>query len=108
MDAFTALADPTRRHILELLGDGERAAGEIAESFASSPPAISQHLKVLREHGLVRVRPEGQHRYYSLDPQGLGEIDAWLAQVRRFWNRRLDLLESELKPEADGQQGEDE
>lgn len=109
MDSFTALADPTRRRILELLGDGERAAGEIADRFAASPPAISQHLKVLRETGLVRVRPDGQHRFYSLDPDGLGEVDAWLKRVRRFWGERLDALERELgKREASNQQGEKE
>lgn len=96
MDRFSALADPTRRRILELLGDGERAAGDIADRFAASPPAISQHLRVLRETGLVRVRPEGQHRYYSVEPRGLAEIDAWLRRVGRFWRRRLDALEREL------------
>lgn len=96
MDRFTALADPTRRRILELLGDGERAAGEIADRFAASPPAISQHLKVLRDTGLVTVRPEGQYRYYSLDPEGLAEIDAWLRRVGRFWRRRLEVLERRL------------
>ena len=107
MDPFTALADPTRRQILELLGDGERAAGEIAGRFDSSPPAISQHLKVLRETGLVRVRPEGQHRYYRLDADGLGAIDDWLQRVRRFWADRLDALENELEREASKQKGED-
>lgn len=96
MDSFTALADPTRRRILELLGDSERAAGEIADRFAASPPAISQHLKVLREAGLVKVRPDGQHRFYSLDPDGLDEVDAWLNRVRRFWGERLDALGREL------------
>ncbi len=100
MDTFTALADPTRRHILELLGDGERAAGEIADRFAASPPAISQHLKVLRETGMVRVRPDGQHRYYSLNPEGFGEVQTWLQQVGRFWAGRLDRLERELTREA--------
>jgi DNA-binding transcriptional ArsR family regulator len=101
MDNFHALADPTRRQILELLGHGERAAGEITEKFGVSAPAISQHLKVLREARLVRVRVEGQRRIYSLDPAGLGEIDAWIQQMRRFWSDRLDALKQELvKPEA--------
>lgn len=101
MDGFAALADPTRRRILELLGRGERAAGAITEEFAVTAPAISQHLKVLREAGLVRVRPRGQHRIYSLDPAGWTEIDAWLRRVRRFWTERLDALERELdEPEA--------
>lgn len=108
MDRFTALADPTRRRILELLGDGERAAGEIADHFAASPPAISQHLKVLRETGLVKVRPDGQHRFYSLDPEGLDEVDAWLKRIRRFWGERLDALERELSKRDASNQGEKE
>lgn len=109
MDHFAALADPTRRRILELLGDGERAAGEIADRFAASPPAISQHLKVLRETGLVKVRPDGQHRFYRLDPEGFDEVDAWLKRVRRFWGERLAALERELgKQEASTQQGDKE
>lgn len=97
MDSFSALADPTRRHIVELLGRGEQAAGEITRNFAVSAPAVSQHLKVLREARLVRVRIDGQRRIYSLDPAGLGEIDAWLQQVRRFWGDRLDALEHALR-----------
>lgn len=101
MDSFTALSDPTRRQIVELLGRGERAAGEIGGQFSVSAPAISQHLKVLREARLVRVRIDGQRRIYSLDPAGLAEIDAWLVDVRRFWSERLDELERELaKPET--------
>ena len=100
MDSFTALSDPTRRRIVEMLGRGERAAGEIGEQFSISAPAISQHLKVLRAAGLVRVRVDGQRRIYSLDPAGLAAIDEWLANVRRFWKERLDDLERELtKPE---------
>lgn len=98
---FTALADPTRRRIVELLSRGECAAGEIVEAFDVSGPAISQHLKVLREAALVQVRIEGQRRIYQLNPQGLGEMDAWLNSVRRFWAPRLDALERELrKPET--------
>jgi DNA-binding transcriptional ArsR family regulator len=101
MDRFAALADPTRRRIIELLGKGERAAGAITEEFGVSAPAVSQHLKTLREARLVRVRPAGQQRFYSLDPTGLDAVDAWLQQVRRFWAGRLDTLERELaKPEA--------
>lgn len=102
MDAFTALADPTRRQILEMLGRGRRAAGEIGRSFTLSAPAISQHLKALREAGLVRVEVRGQRRIYSLDPEGLEEMDRWIRQVRQFWNPRLDALERELdKPEKE-------
>src|SRR5258708_9974498 len=97
MDSCGALADATRRHIVELLGRGEHAAGAIARNFAVSAPAVSQHLKVLRKARLVRVRVAGQHRIYSLDPAGLGEIDAWLQQVRRFWGDRLDALALALR-----------
>jgi DNA-binding transcriptional ArsR family regulator len=96
MSSLTALGDPTRRRIVELLSQGERAAGEIVERFDVSAPAISQHLKVLRAARLVRMRIEGQRRIYSLDPAGLDEIDAWLSEVRRFWNQRLDDLAHEL------------
>jgi DNA-binding transcriptional ArsR family regulator len=97
MDAFAALADPTRRRIVELLGRGERAAGELVDEFDVSAPAISQHLKALREAGLVRVRADAQRRIYAIDPAGLEAIDAWLARVRRFWGDRLDALERELR-----------
>lgn len=100
MDSLTALADPTRRQIIEMLGRGERASGEIAEQFAISAPAVSQHLKVLREARLVRVRVEGQRRIYTLDPEGLQAIDEWLSQVRRFWAGRLDALEQVLRAPA--------
>lgn len=88
MHSFTALADPTRRQILELLGRGDHAAGEITGRFAVSAPAISQHLKVLREARLVRVRIDGQRRIYSLDPAGFAEVDAWMHQMRQFWSAR--------------------
>jgi DNA-binding transcriptional ArsR family regulator len=93
---FTALSDPTRRQILELLSRGERAAGEIAASFDVSAPAISQHLKVLREAKLVRVRVDAQRRIYTVDPAGFAAIDAWLERMRRFWGASLDALEREL------------
>ena len=99
MDRFVALADPTRRHIVELLGAGERTAGAIVDNFAVSAPAISQHLKTLREAGLVRVRVEGQRRIYSLDPDGFAEMEAWFEKMRRFWSGRLDALEQELDKE---------
>ena len=97
MDSLTALGDPTRRQIVELLGRGERASGDIAEQFDISAPAVSQHLKVLKEARLVRVRVEGQRRVYSLDPEGLQMIDAWLVEVRRFWAGSLDALEQALR-----------
>ena len=97
MQSLTALADPNRRRIVEMLGRGEQASGEIAAEFAVSAAAISQHLKVLREARLVRVRVEAQRRIYSLDPSGLDEMDAWLQAVRKFWTGRVDALERELR-----------
>ncbi len=97
MESLTALADPTRRKIVEMLGRGERAAGDIAVHFDVSGPAISQHLKVLRDAKLVAVRVDGQRRIYSLDPAGLDEIQDWLVDVRRFWTGRLDALEQALR-----------
>ncbi|MBX3188796.1 MAG: winged helix-turn-helix transcriptional regulator [Labilithrix sp.] len=97
MAPFTALADPTRVRIVELLAGGERTAGDIHRHFEASAPAISQHLRVLREAQLVRVRPDAQRRLYSLDPAGFEAIDAWMARLRRFWGKKLDRLESQLR-----------
>lgn len=97
MEAIEALADPTRRQIVELLADGERTAGDIAAQFRTSRPGISRHLRVLREHGLVQAREEAQRRIYSLDPAPLEELDAWLDRYRRFWPNRLDALDVEIK-----------
>ena len=96
MDRFAALADPSRRRMIELLGQSARPAGAIAAEFRLSAPAVSQHLKALREAGLVRVAIDGQRRIYSLDPAALGEIDAWIGKVRGFWSARLDALEAAL------------
>ena len=92
-----ALADPTRRRIVELLAEGERSAGELAAQFRTSRPGVSRHLRVLREHGLVQAREQGQRRLYSLDPTPLAELDTWLARYRPFWANRLDALDTELK-----------
>src|SRR5690349_17744993 len=97
MNRFAALADPTRLAIVELLGQGARGAGEIGARFPISAPAVSQHLKALRETGLVRVEVDGQRRIYSLDPQGFEEMEAWFARVRAFWSPRLDALERALR-----------
>ena len=97
MKALEALADPTRRRIVELLAERDRAAGEIASHFATSRPGISRHLRVLRDHGLVRVREQAQQRLYSLDPAPLAELDAWLGRYRAFWTNRLDALETEVR-----------
>jgi DNA-binding transcriptional ArsR family regulator len=96
MNAFAALADPTRQHIIEMLATRELAAGDIARRFDMTAPAVSQHLKLLRDAGLVNVRRDAQRRIYALNPQGLAELDAWLARFRRFWSGRLDKLEREL------------
>lgn len=105
MDRFAALAEPTRRSIVEMLGQGALSAGEIGARFSISAPAISQHLKVLKEAGLVRVTVEGQRRIYRLDPDGLDEFDAWVRRVRDFWGAKLDDLETELA-KADARDGE--
>jgi DNA-binding transcriptional ArsR family regulator len=96
MRTLEALAEPTRRRIVELLAEGERSAGEIASHFSTSRPGISRHLRVLREHGLVRARGDAQRRLYSLDPAPLEELDEWLQRYRRFWSNRLDALDTEI------------
>ena len=93
----TAVAVPIRRRVLELVRDREVAAGELASQFDVSRPAVSRHLRVLREHGLVHARVEGQRRLYSLDPRPLEELDAWLDHYGEFWRNRLAALDTELK-----------
>lgn len=90
------LADPSRRRILELLTKGERSVGEIHKEFAISGPAVSQHLKVLKEAGLVSARVDAQRRIYSLNPEPLNQMVKWLTGVGAFWNEKLDALEREL------------
>jgi DNA-binding transcriptional ArsR family regulator len=118
MHAFDILGDPVRRRILELLADGEQAAGEVGavieHEFGISQPAVSQHLRVLREHGFATVRAAGARRLYAVDPAPLQEVDEWLQPYRRFWNQRLDALgvevargkrarrASSLKPDTEG------
>jgi DNA-binding transcriptional ArsR family regulator len=98
--AFDVLGDPVRRRILELLAEGESTSGAIAAvvqaEFSISQPAVSQHLKVLRESGFATVRPEGARRLYAVDSAPLHEVDAWLEPFRRFWEQRLDSLATEL------------
>jgi DNA-binding transcriptional ArsR family regulator len=100
MHAFDVLGDPVRRRILELLAQGETSSGEVTDvvraEFGISQPAVSQHLKVLRENGFATVRPEGTRRLYAVDPSGLREVDAWVAQFRDFWEQHLDALGTEL------------
>ncbi len=99
MQSLAALADPTRRRIVELLAQRERTTGELVEEFDVSAPAISQHLNVLREAGLIVTRAEGQARIQSLNPAGLDEVAVWLERTRRTWSRHLDALERELRTE---------
>ena len=96
MPVFDALADPTRRRLLELLATGERSAGELAGQFDISRPGVSRHLRVLREAGLVRARGAGQRRLYSVDPAPLAEVEEWLDRWRGFWAQRLDALDTEI------------
>jgi DNA-binding transcriptional ArsR family regulator len=96
MQSLAALADPTRRRIVELLAQREMSAGQITAQFRLSGPAISQHLKVLRAAQLVRVRPEAQRRIYELDPDGFSELNWWLGNIRQFWRTRLDVAERRL------------
>src|SRR5271170_5697385 len=99
MQSLAAIADPTRRRIVELLAEREHTAGELVEEFDMSAPAISQHLNVLREAGLVVTRAERQSRIQALNPAGFDELDAWLEKTRAVWSRRLDALEHELRSE---------
>jgi DNA-binding transcriptional ArsR family regulator len=96
VEALAALADPTRRGIVALLAGGERPAGEVARAFPVSRPAVSRHLRVLRDAGLVRSRTDGRRRLYALDPGPLRELDAWLEPYRDLWAQRLDALDTEI------------
>jgi len=96
MEALAALADDTRRQIVELLAHGEQPAGEIAQRFPVSRPAVSRHLRVLREAGLVQAEARGTQRVYGLRPDPFDELETWLADVRRFWDQRLDALDTEV------------
>ncbi len=98
--AFDVLGDAVRRRILELLADGEMSAGAIGEvvqeQFAISQPAVSQHLKVLRDNGFTTVRPDGQRRLYAVNGAALRDVDEWLEGFRRFWTPRLNALATEV------------
>lgn len=100
MHAFDVLGDPVRRRILELLADGEQTSGAVCavvqREFGISQPAVSQHLRVLRESGFAQVRPEGARRLYAVDAGPLRDIDAWLDRFRRFWTPPLGALATEL------------
>lgn len=100
MHALDILGDPVRRRILELLAGGEASSGElvaaIQREFGISQPAVSQHLRVLRENGFASVRAEAQKRLYSIDPEPLSEAEEWLAPFRRFWDHKLEALSTEV------------
>jgi DNA-binding transcriptional ArsR family regulator len=93
---FQVLAEPARRQILDLLRERERPVGELVERLELSQPGVSKHLRVLRDAGLVSVRPEGQRRWYGVRPEPLAELDRWLAPYRALWGGRLDALERHL------------
>lgn len=101
MHAFDILGDPVRRRILELLADGERAAGDVGatvqKEFGITQPAVSLHLRVLRENGFTTVKPVGVRRLYAINPKPLQEVDEWISRYRKFWNDRIDHLEEHLK-----------
>lgn len=100
MHAFDVIGDPVRRRIIELLADGEHSSGSMVEvigrEFGLSQPAVSQHLKVLRENGFAHVRSVGTRRLYSIDTAPLQQVDAWLEHFRGFWSQRLDALGTEI------------
>lgn len=97
MNGFAALADPTRRRIIETLARGPLSSGEIAGRFDISAPAISQHLKALRAAKLVRVRVEAQWRIYELDKEGVDELASWVDGLRHFWTDKLDALDASMR-----------
>ncbi len=100
MNTFSALADPTRRSIVEMLAsNGQLSASDICDRFSVSAPAISQHLKVLRESRLVQVEKRAQQRMYTIDPAGITEMEQWASHLRRLWNERFDALEEVLRME---------
>jgi DNA-binding transcriptional ArsR family regulator len=100
MHAFDILGDPVRRRLIELLADGERAAGDLGAivqaEFGISQPAVSQHLRVLRDNGFATVRALGTRRLYAVDAEPLRVVDEWLGPYRRYWDQRLDALATEL------------
>ena len=100
MSTYAALAEPSRRRILDLLRRRERSVGDLVERIGLSQPGVSKHLRVLREAGLVDVRRDGRRRWYSLRPQPLAEVDRWLAPYRAYWSDRLHALERHLEENA--------
>jgi DNA-binding transcriptional ArsR family regulator len=109
MEAFDVLGDPVRRRILELLAGGERPAGDVVaviqDEFGLTQPAVSRHLRVLRESGFASTRAEGARRIYALETGPLAEVDAWLSPFRAFWEQRLDALGTEVARGKRGRRG---
>ncbi len=100
MDVFAAIAQPTRRSILEMLAEGgQLTASQISHRFRVSPPAISQHLKILRQAQLVRMHKHHQQRIYELNPEAVHDVEDWARQMTTLWNERFDRLEALLKEE---------
>jgi DNA-binding transcriptional ArsR family regulator len=102
MTPFDVLAEPNRRHILDLLRDSEQPVGELVSQLQLSQPAVSKHLRVLRQAGLVHVRGDAQRRLYSVRPEPLRAVDEWLAPYRAMWASSLDDLERHLETMTDG------
>ena len=100
-DALAVLAEPTRRRILDRLGTSERSVGELVDALELSQPAISKHLRVMREAGVVSCRAAAQRRLYRVDPGPLRKLDEWLAGYRRLWDTHLDALERHLDDEEE-------
>jgi DNA-binding transcriptional ArsR family regulator len=96
LTTFQVLAEPSRQAILDLLREGERPVGELVDQLELSQPAVSKHLRVLREAGLVQTRADAQRRLYRIRPEPLAELDAWLATYRQLWTKHLDRLEEHL------------
>jgi DNA-binding transcriptional ArsR family regulator len=99
IDAFQTLADPTRRQIVDVLRRGERQVNDVVAELHIHQSGVSRHLRLLHEAGFVRVRPDGQRRFYSLRPEPFRELDAWLAGYRQLWERRLDRFGKALTKE---------
>lgn len=113
MHAFEVLADPTRRRVLEELSRGERSVGDLLSAVAAdrpvTQPGLSQHLRVLRDHGFATSRADGPRRVYALHPDGFAEVDGWLTRYRHLWDQRLDALETEVaRGRSPRQQGAEE
>ncbi len=97
MDVFQALADPTRRRIVQALRDGEQQVGDVVEKAGIHQSGVSRHLRILFESGFVSIRPDGQRRLYALKPEPFQELDDWIGQYRKIWEARLDRFEAALE-----------